>query len=63
MAIGYSLRVGGDLKNKTLLIIAIIFGLISALLVYNYLSDIEATQQTRLVDVVVANVKYLLIHK
>ncbi len=45
------------MKNKTLLIIAIIFGLISALLVYNYLSDIEATQQTRFVDVVVANVK------
>lgn len=45
------------MKNKVLLFMAVSLGLISAFLVYNYLSNLEAGQYVELVDVVVANTK------
>lgn len=43
------------MKSKTLLVMALAIGLLSALLVYNYLSAMETTTYVEMIDVVVAN--------
>ncbi len=45
------------MKNKVLLFMAVSLGLISAFLVYSYMSNLESMQYVEQVDVVVANVK------